>query len=569
MLSVLWNWGIIFCAVVISGYTGITLLCREKSKALCTLDIYIVSGLVMLNTLVEIISIFMKISGKACVLVGLLGIILMVGCQLSKSGNILEVFKDLRKVSVTQWFVIVITIYITMLWTVGPPEHYDTSLYHAQAIRWIEEYGVVPGLGNLHNRFAYNSAFMVLQALFSMKWLAGQSLHTLNGFLCCMALIYSLLSNKLLIGKKPATSDFFKIVTIIYIILSREDISSPASDTLAMLLVLYVFTKWSEFVEQKENDNRFFIFLGVVSLYAITVKLSTAGCVFALLYAAILLLMKRNIKGLLQTAIISLIIVIPWLTRNVIISGYIVYPYPQLDFFNVDWKMPKPMLTYDSREIMVWGRGYKDVIQFEVPFSEWFIHWFNNAYFKEIIFLGLFSTVLLIIYLIWRWALKRKIKWETDIMLLCSIINLAVWLFSAPLMRYGMVYLLIPQCELLGLLVQKLKQKNLIRCLECAAISILLMMGSTYLCKWTEVDEAPKVMQKDYEWKPTEKRAIVDDIFIWYPVEGDQCSYDVFPCIPYKLMIERLELRGTTLKDGFRVKEEYQELHLRGSGDEW
>lgn len=30
--------------------------------------------------------------------------------------------------------------------------HFDSGLYHAQAIRWIEEYGVVPGLANLHCR---------------------------------------------------------------------------------------------------------------------------------------------------------------------------------------------------------------------------------------------------------------------------------------------------------------------------------------------------------------------------------------------------------------------------------
>ena len=43
--------------------------------------------------------------------------------------------------------------------------HVDTGLYHAQAIRWIEEYGVVCGLGNLHSRFAYNSAAFALCAL--------------------------------------------------------------------------------------------------------------------------------------------------------------------------------------------------------------------------------------------------------------------------------------------------------------------------------------------------------------------------------------------------------------------
>lgn len=60
--------------------------------------------------------------------------------------------------------------------------HYDSDLYHAQSIRWIEEYGVVKGLGNLHERFAYNSASFALSALYSMKFLLGKSLHTLSGF---------------------------------------------------------------------------------------------------------------------------------------------------------------------------------------------------------------------------------------------------------------------------------------------------------------------------------------------------------------------------------------------------
>lgn len=53
--------------------------------------------------------------------------------------------------------------------------HVDTGLYHAQAIRWIEEYGVVPGLGNLHSRFAYNSAAFPLCAIYGMRWMAGGS----------------------------------------------------------------------------------------------------------------------------------------------------------------------------------------------------------------------------------------------------------------------------------------------------------------------------------------------------------------------------------------------------------
>src|SRR5688572_15778226 len=41
------------------------------------------------------------------------------------------------------------------------PLNPDTNIYHAQAIHWIESYPVVPGLGNLHGRLAFNSSWFV------------------------------------------------------------------------------------------------------------------------------------------------------------------------------------------------------------------------------------------------------------------------------------------------------------------------------------------------------------------------------------------------------------------------
>ena len=60
---------------------------------------------------------------------------------------------------------------------------YDTNLYHAQAIRWLEEYGIVKGLANIQSRAAYNSSAFCLSALYSMKYIFGQSMHTLQGFM--------------------------------------------------------------------------------------------------------------------------------------------------------------------------------------------------------------------------------------------------------------------------------------------------------------------------------------------------------------------------------------------------
>src|SRR5689334_5571318 len=40
-----------------------------------------------------------------------------------------------------------------------PPQAYDTGLYYLNTIRWIHSFPIVPGLGNLHGRLAFNQSY--------------------------------------------------------------------------------------------------------------------------------------------------------------------------------------------------------------------------------------------------------------------------------------------------------------------------------------------------------------------------------------------------------------------------
>ena len=90
--------------------------------------------------------------------------------------NIFEIVKVWKSNNRSFHYILIVTALLALVflkWACDSIEHYDTYLYHAQAIRWIEEYGVVPGLGNLHHRFAYNNSVFSLQALFSLSFLLG------------------------------------------------------------------------------------------------------------------------------------------------------------------------------------------------------------------------------------------------------------------------------------------------------------------------------------------------------------------------------------------------------------
>src|SRR5665811_349171 len=66
----------------------------------------------------------------------------------------------------------------------------DTQSYHAQNIQWIRKYAVVPGLGNVHDRFAFNSMFFVISALFTFQ-IKDILIFPLNG-ICYIILIIRL-----------------------------------------------------------------------------------------------------------------------------------------------------------------------------------------------------------------------------------------------------------------------------------------------------------------------------------------------------------------------------------------
>lgn len=561
MLSVLVSWIIIFGISIILGYGFIYFIYKSSRSWLEQIDIYTVSGLMILNVYAEIFSLLYKVGAKACLGLAVLGIALLLYYYVAKRVEFRKKIKE-NKISVYQFLIATIIVIAVMTWTVGYPQHYDTSLYHYQAIKWIEEYGVVPGLGNLHNRFAYNSAFMALQALFSFEWLVGQSLHTVNGFVCCFFMIYAVISNRIWkLREKIEVSDLLKVATVIYICYYKNLISSPSSDTLTLLLILYICTKWSEFIERDIKEMEPYGFLCILSAYAISLKLSAAACMVLVLWPAMQMIKRKKYKMIIKHLALGIIVLAPWLVRNVVISGYLLYPYPQLDIFDVDWKMPASVLTHDSREVIVWGRNVFNVEDYAMPIWKWFSEWFmNNS--PVLISIGLIAEGLVLISLIKK-LITKKMDLRLDMIAIYSFVSLVFWISSAPLMRYGMVYLMIPICLCIsGCLNGK-------RALYEILLMLIIPTVASFLGNICNIGEKPYIWQEDYVWKLTEKVELENGISVWFPAEGDQCSADVFPCVPYRNMVERLELRGQGFENGFRIKEEYRELHIQGDGNEW
>lgn len=449
--------------------------------------------------------------------------------------------------------------------TSEPMKIYDTYLYYGQSIKWIEDYGVVPGLGNLHNRLAYNSSIFSLGALFSLKFIFNQSLHSINGFFTLVLLCYAICSMKVWKGggeQRFCISDFLRLGIIFFLNYNLDAVSTTGSDIMSLGLVIYIITKWFSAVEDKCKSSKTYAYLSLLGVYALTIKLSAIMILPLALMPAIMLIREKNYRKIMQYLCCGIIIVSPFLIRNIIISGYILYPYPELDLFSFDWKMPEYTCIFDRNEIKAWGMGIYNVGMYQVPLKEWFPIWY--AQLSRGMRLFFYLTIASSIYNILFGIIKKDIVFL--LIVSTEIMNIVFWFLSAPLIRYGSIHLIIMPLIASGIIISRAKFINT----DIKVVTLIASIGT--FCMFPMVhsllyrEEISFMKQADYVECNCEEQKL-ENFTIYTPKEGDQTGYYSFPSTPYKARLSLIEPRGESLEEGFKMKDEYREGYITTYGD--
>jgi len=430
--------------------------------------------------------------------------------------------------------------------------HYDTGLYHAQSIRWIEEYGVVPGLGNLHSRLAYNSSSFCLSALYSMAFLGGRSFHCCAGFLALLLAVVCVEGFKRERFQRPRLSDMARIIGIYYLLNIFDEMISPASDYFMVLLTFFIVIRWLELLEEKEQSYLPYAMLCVLCVVVVSVKLSGALILLLVLKPAVMMIRQKQVKDILRFLGMGLLALVPFLVRNVILSGWLVYPFTSIDLFDFDFKIPKGMADYDAKEIQVWGRGYSDVSRYEDPVSSWLPEWASGLDGVNRLFLALAVSGVVLLALFAVWALWKKRKDMADYLHVAGTLTVCFlfWLLTAPLIRYGCIFLWLTAVLTWGCLYLKLSPHTdrfiIYMLLVCALGIYKLGAFGGELYRQASLDYL--VLQKDYENYKTVSYELHGYTF-YYPEQGDQTGYQDFPASPQKA--EDI-FRGETIEEGFK-----------------
>ena len=565
-------WSYITVIVLSLGFGTVIFLNRRLCLKKQSLSFIWMSGLCFVTVYAEYFSLFHKVGAAANAMLLIVVVFILV---LEKKHIILYVEKlwrmqgeENRKKVV---MVLLNTIIVLLFVCIGSLRaiHADTDLYHSQAIRWIEEYGVIKGLGNLYNRLAYNSAFMCLQALFSGEFLLNQSTHVVNSYIACGMFLHSF--NTLFFYRKSSiirSSDLFKVVALIYICTSNSlsALSSPNTDNFALLMVLFIFIKWSELSEDGEKDEAVYGMLCLLGVFACSLKLSTIMVLVLVLNPVVCLIKQRQWNKIIIFICSSMFIIAPFLIRNVLISGYLLYPYSQLDFFNVDWKMAKSVVDFDNKEIMAFGKGLNSYFLSDYSLKEWFPIWWSaqKSWLRLLVVVNcLIIPVYILENIIKIVKFQQKIKNYNEVFsFLAASIAFFFWFLSAPLARYGMIFAFEVPCILLGKWTGK-SRTALFRYIG-VGLSVLCVasLGSYVLDNL----ETISIKRSSYYIFRDCKEVEWEGIIMYVAKEDNYCGYYYIPATPYEEPLQYIELRGEDIEDGFRVKEEAKKIRFNNSG---
>ncbi|MDR1810767.1 MAG: hypothetical protein LBR34_10280 [Prevotella sp.] len=261
------------------------------------------------------------------------------------------------------WPIILITLCILLCLSAWIWEGYvyDSLYYQQQAIRWNEEYRIIPGLGNLGDRLAFNSNYLLLSSIFTFRFLFGEPVYSLQGLFATCLIAWTLI-DLFRSGYESKRLLVFASLALFYA-LSVFFLQNTSTDLLPNLIIFYLVAKY---MYDPDLFNKNYL-LAVVLVFIITLKLSFSAFLLLPLYVAYRIWKEKKYSAIVFCLTISLFIVAAWVARNVIVSGYAVYPVYQIDLFSFDWKIPEEIAIAQDNYITKFGRIYLKNLVYRYP----------------------------------------------------------------------------------------------------------------------------------------------------------------------------------------------------------
>ena len=453
MGSVLLSWLLLF--LLFSGL-GIGLL-KALGKPLAAGWIWLDSfwlGWALALSLMQVWHFFFPVNDTLVLLFALLAALMLIG----QSRNLPGVFNRLAREKVFLFLVAILTLWMSNR-ALGRPIAYDTGFRDIQAVSWIDAFPIIPGLGNLFSSLAFNQSVYLYDALLDTSIWSGRSIYIATGLLLMVYLAYAVGEALQLLRSRVEGdvrwSGIFASVTIPFILFQTvrwggitHFLTDTAVDLIGFLTLIYLLD-FLQYWRPDGDSNDYLVYrLAIVILTGFTIKQSYVVYGFATAVLAIIVWIRRGglrmkpaevWRMVLQVSLAAFALLLPWMARGVLTSGYVAYPQ-SIGRVDVDWAIPAEQVEIRQRTLATNTRlrgGEPGVVLASWDWLGPWLHGFARNVFPTLL-PTCASAIALALYIIGIRKKRREgqapsLGWWA---LLPLMIMLAFWFVTVPADKY-------------------------------------------------------------------------------------------------------------------------------------
>lgn len=451
----------------------------------------------------------------------------------------------------------------------GERGHFDTGLYYLNAIHWAHQYPVVRGLGNLHTRLGYNqSLFLFISFLSSWRHMglakACQVVNPLFVFISGWAVL-----DRLQINLTSARAKRIRLYGILLLcplsfLATLPLISAPTSDiaaaafalpgALALVCCLEVTAERNAF-----QASNWLLLLAICGCTIAKLKLSYAvlGGLAAGSAAMGLIFIRPQefVWSWIRTGVVAALLMIPWLTRGVVLTGYPFYPVTFIRF-HTDWAVPRIVADSDRDWIYSWARLPEpdSTVPKFLHSDDWIGPWLKrNLDQDENRFLSFFLLTGLGLALVSLLIPTRPAhRWLTLVLIVQTSLALVFWFKTAPDPRFAYATLLLLAVSGIYAFVCALFGLSHFRstAFTCLLTAIVVMLN--FWREWPSIYHADKRFPQGFPTAELEYKVTDSGLRVGIP-KGSQAWDTGLVVTPY--FNPNLTLRGPDLREGFRIRQ--------------
>ena len=463
--------------------------------------------------------------------------------------------KILKKLVYASILISLVTTLILYFDTIYRP---DANLYHLPYTKIINEHKIIIGISNIHFRFGLVSIIQYLNGIFNNYIFEERGVILPAAIIFSSILLYfwTEINNNI---KSDKLYCYYIFLIFSYILYGYNRYSEFGNDTIAHLIFLLLSSYFLKSKYIRNIDTKEFFKISILSLFCFMLKTSL---VFVFLFPIYFFIKNFKRELLLNPYnIIIFLFIISWFTKNILVSGCLIYPIEITCFENLQWFSNNSdyyiSAKTQSLDNEAWTKGWPDYKGVEISqklFVKnffWLETWLSiNGFliFKKL-------SVFIIAIIILNFLLK-KIKYQNNFLkfdynnqliflILFSFFASLIWFLRFPLFRYGSSYIvvLIISLSTFWALKQNFffksdqKFKKFIKISLVIFLALFVMKHGIRIYKkfdYTLKDPWPQ-FPKTVDTNNIAIKETIGNEFNFYQLKKnmDGCGYVSSPCTPY------------------------------------